>query len=140
MPVDPKRESWKPGMSFEYAVEEIDYIKGLAAEMGGAERIKRQHDGGRYTIRERVEKFVDPGSFIEAGPLVGAAEYDADGNLAGFTPGGFVMGLAEVNGAARCQWEATTSRSQVVARTTCGRAPGSSPSRSPCSTASPTCS
>jgi acetyl-CoA carboxylase carboxyltransferase component len=98
MPVDPNRESWKPGMSFEYAVEEIDYIKALGQEMGGPERIKRQHDGGRYTVRERVEKFVDPGTFIEAGPLVGAAEYDADGNLTEFTPGAYVMGLAEVNG------------------------------------------
>lgn len=98
MPVDPNRESWKPGMSFEYAVEEIDYVKALGREMGGPERIKRQHDGGRYTIRERVEKFVDPGTFIEAGPLVGAAEYDADGNLTDFTPGAYVMGLAEVNG------------------------------------------
>ena len=98
MPADPNRESWKPGMSFEYAVEEIDYIKGLAQEMGGPERIKRQHDGGRYTIRERIEKMVDSDSFIEAGPLVGAAEYDEDGNLTSFTPGGFVMGLAEING------------------------------------------
>jgi hypothetical protein len=30
MPVDPRRESWKPGMSFESAVEEIAYIRGLA--------------------------------------------------------------------------------------------------------------
>ncbi|MFN0145360.1 MAG: acyl-CoA carboxylase subunit beta [Dehalococcoidia bacterium] len=98
MPIDPKRESWKPGMPFDVAVEEIEYIKGLAAEMGGPERVKRQHDGGRYTIRERIEKFVDTGSFIEAGPLVGAAEYDGEGNLTGFTPGAYVMGLANVNG------------------------------------------
>ncbi len=98
MPVDPRRESWKPGMSFESAVEEIAYIRGLAEGMGGPERIKRQHDGGRYTIRERIEKMLDPGSFIEAGPMVGAADYDADGNLRDFTPGGFVMGLGEIDG------------------------------------------
>lgn len=98
MPIDSKRESWKPGMDWAAAVEEMAYIKTLAAELGGPERIERQHRGGRYTVRERVEKFVDPGSFLEAGPLVGAAEYDADGNLCEFIPGAYVMGLAELNG------------------------------------------
>ena len=98
MPIDPTRESWKPGMPWEQAIEDIAYIRGLAEEMGGPERIERQHAGGRYTIRERVEKFVDPGSFFEAGPLVGAAEYDDDGNLRSFNPGGYVMGLGEIDG------------------------------------------
>jgi len=98
MPIDPTHESFKPGMDWGRAVEEIAYIKGLAAELGGPERIERQHRGGRYTIRERIEKLVDPGSFVEAGPLVGAAEYDAEGNLASFVPGAYVMGLAEVGG------------------------------------------
>ena len=97
MPVDQTRESWKPGMDFDTAVDEIDYIRSLAEEMGGPERIKRQHDGGRYTIRERIEKMLDPGSFMEAGPLVGAAEY-VDGNLREFTPGAYVMGLGEIDG------------------------------------------
>src|ERR1700722_18447799 len=98
MPIDPTRESWKPGMDWDRAVEDIHYIRQLAGEMGGPERIERQHRGGRFTIRERVERFVDPGSFIEAQPLVGAADYDEDGNLVGFTPGGYVMGLAEIGG------------------------------------------
>ncbi|HJM76555.1 MAG TPA: carboxyl transferase domain-containing protein, partial [Dehalococcoidia bacterium] len=97
MPADQTRESWKPGMDFEAAVDEISYVRTLAEQMGGPERVKRQHDGGRYTIRERVEKMLDPGSFIEAGPLVGAAEY-GDGNLREFTPGAYVMGLGEIDG------------------------------------------
>jgi acetyl-CoA carboxylase carboxyltransferase component len=100
MTADPTHESWKPGMDWAKAVDEIDYIGGLALEMGGPERVERQHKGGRYTVRERIEKMVDPGSFVEAGRLVGAAEYDADGNLRGFTPGGYVMGLAEIDGRA----------------------------------------
>ncbi|HCU99839.1 MAG TPA: hypothetical protein DGL25_01455, partial [Dehalococcoidia bacterium] len=98
MPVDPHRKSWKPGMPWEQAIEDIEYIRELGREMGGVERIARQHAGGRYTIRERIEKMIDPGSFIEAGPLVGAAEYDEAGNLVNFTPGAYVMGLAEING------------------------------------------
>ena len=98
MPIDPQRETWKPGMSWEHAIEDMSYIRGLVREMGGPERIKRQHDGGRYTVRERIDKMVDPGSFVEAGPMVGAAEYDEDGNLCGFTPGAYVMGLGEIDG------------------------------------------
>ncbi len=98
MPIDPNRESWKPGMPWEKAIEDIDYIKELAAEMGGAERVARQHAGGRYTIRERIDKLLDAGSFMEAGALVGAAEFDEDGNLREFTPGAYVMGLGEIDG------------------------------------------
>ncbi|MCP3987517.1 MAG: hypothetical protein GY724_00450, partial [Actinomycetia bacterium] len=97
MPVDPNRESWKPGMSWEDAVDEIHYLRGLAGEMGGEERVTRHHDQGRYTVRERIEKMVDPGSFVEMGQLMGGAEYDTNGNLISFTPGGYVMGLAEID-------------------------------------------
>ena len=33
--------------------------------MGGKERVKRQHDTGRLTVRERIDKLLDPGSFVE---------------------------------------------------------------------------
>jgi len=98
MPIDPNRESWKPGMSWEKAIDDIEYIKGIAAEMGGQERIDRQHKAGLYTIRERLEKVLDPGSFIEYGPMIGAAEFDDNGNIIEFSPGGYVMGLGEIDG------------------------------------------
>ncbi|MCC7364935.1 MAG: hypothetical protein IT303_11240 [Dehalococcoidia bacterium] len=98
MPVDPTRESWKPGMGWDKALDDIDYIRGLARELGGPERIDRQHSQGRYTVRERIDQIVDPGSFMEAQPLMGAAEYDQDGNLRAFTPGAYVMGLGEIDG------------------------------------------
>ena len=81
MPIDHDREYWKPGMPWDKALEDIEYVKELASEMGGSDRIARQHSGGRYTVRERIEKILDPGSFLEAGPMVGAAEFDDDGNL-----------------------------------------------------------
>ena len=98
MPIDKNRDSWKPGESWDKALDELEYIRGLAREMGGPERIKRQHDGGRYTIRERIDRFVDEDSFFEAGPLVGAAEYDASGNLAEFLPGAYVVGMGKIDG------------------------------------------
>ncbi|MGH1490116.1 MAG: acyl-CoA carboxylase subunit beta [Acidimicrobiales bacterium] len=98
MPIDPNRESWKPGMDWAKAVDDIHYVRGLAEELGGQERIDRQHAGGRYTVRERITRMADPDSFIEMGPLMGAATYDENGNLTDFSPGGYVMGLAEIDG------------------------------------------
>jgi propionyl-CoA carboxylase beta chain len=36
-----------------------------ALEGGGAERIKKQHAGGKLTARERIDLLLDPGSFVE---------------------------------------------------------------------------
>ena len=55
MPVDQTRESWKPGQDWQGAIDEINYIKELAREMGGPHGVERQHRGGRYTIRERID-------------------------------------------------------------------------------------
>ncbi len=37
---------------------------------GGEVRVKRQHDAGKWTARERIEALVDPGSFVELDALV----------------------------------------------------------------------
>jgi acetyl-CoA carboxylase carboxyltransferase component len=31
----------------------------MAKRMGGADKVKRQHDGGRLTVRERIDRLVD---------------------------------------------------------------------------------
>ena len=49
-------------MSWEKEVEEIRRRVGLAKEMGGADNIKRQHDGGKLTVRERIERLLDAGT------------------------------------------------------------------------------
>ena len=50
-------------MSWEPELEELKRREAFAEELGGAERVKRQKDGGRLTIRERVEAVADAGSF-----------------------------------------------------------------------------
>ena len=49
-------------MDWQKEMDELRRREQLAEELGGPERVKRQHDGGRYTIRERIAKLVDPGS------------------------------------------------------------------------------
>ena len=85
-------------MSWQDEIDELKQREELAQEMGGEERIQRQHDNGRLTVRERIEKLVDKDSFHEIGALAGKAEYDTEGNLQNFTPSNFVLGTADING------------------------------------------
>ena len=41
----------------------------MAYQLGGEERVARQHADGKYTVRERIERLLDPGSFEEVGVL-----------------------------------------------------------------------
>ena len=76
---------------------EIDELrrKRLAQAMGGADKVKRQHDGGRLTVRERIDRLVDQGSFREIGSIAGKAEYDGRNDLVDLMPANVVMGRAQ---------------------------------------------
>src|SRR5258705_643489 len=37
---------------------------------GGEERLKKQHDAGKMTARERIDFLFDPGTFLETDKLV----------------------------------------------------------------------
>ncbi len=85
-------------MSWEKEIEELHLRESLSEQMGGEDKVARQHEFGKYTIRERVEKIADDNSFEEIGKLSGVAEYDDDGNLKSFMPANFVFGTAEIDG------------------------------------------
>ncbi len=68
------------------------------AELGGADKVARQHAGGRKTVRERVAGLVDAGSFHEIGATAGIAEYNDDNDLVRLTPANCVMGRARIDG------------------------------------------
>lgn len=66
--------------------------------MGGVDKVKRQHDQGRLTVRERIDKLIDKGSFHEIGAVSGIGEYDSSGELQKLTPANCVFGRARVDG------------------------------------------
>ncbi len=84
--------SWKP------EIEELRKREQLGRAMGGPEKIKRQHDGGKLTVRERIDRLIDAGSLHEIGATAGWAEYGAGGEIEKFTPANFVLGRAEIDG------------------------------------------
>jgi acetyl-CoA carboxylase carboxyltransferase component len=77
-------------------VDELHRREALAREMGGPDKIERQHTGGKLTVRERIDALLDPGSFHEIGALAGRATYE-DGELAAFTASNFVMGRGRID-------------------------------------------
>lgn len=68
--------------------------------MGGAEKVRRQHEGGRLTVRERIDRLLDAGSFHEIGGIAGSGEYDDNGDLISLTPANCVFGRGRVDGRA----------------------------------------
>ena len=71
---------------------------------GGEDKIDRQHEQGKLTARERIEQFLDEGSFEETDALVehgctdfGMAErkFPGDGVVAGY---GRVDGIGQLPG------------------------------------------
>jgi len=66
--------------------------------MGGVDKVKRQRDQGRLTVRERIDKLVDATSFHEIGAISGSAEYDEHGELTHLTPANCVFGRGKIDG------------------------------------------
>jgi acetyl-CoA carboxylase carboxyltransferase component len=85
-------------MTWEAELDELRRREALAEQLGGADKVERQHRFGKLTVRERIDKIVDPGSFWEIGKTAGVARYDDQGELVEFTPSNFVYGIAELDG------------------------------------------
>ena len=84
-------------MTWDPELEELRRREDMARQMGGADKVERQHAAGRLTVRERIDVLLDPGSFHEVGALTGQAEYE-DGELQSVLPTNFVMGRGRIDG------------------------------------------
>src|SRR3989449_2322518 len=82
-------------------MDTLKYLEELErrAELGGGEdRLRRQHDAGKLTARERIDLLFDPGSFEEVGKLVThrCRDFGMDEQI---IPGdGVVAGAGQVDG------------------------------------------
>jgi acetyl-CoA carboxylase carboxyltransferase component len=85
-------------VSWKREVDQIEERRRLATQLGGEEAVARQHERGRLTIRERIGRLADAGSFCEQGPLAGFSERDEKGELTSFAPANYVLGLTKIDG------------------------------------------
>ncbi len=83
-------------VSWEPELEELRRREELARQMGGKERVERQHASGRLTVRERIGRLFD--DFKEAGGIAGKATYAEDGELQDFLPANMVVGQGRIDG------------------------------------------
>ena len=83
--------TWQPEL------DELRHREQLARQMCGSDRVARQHAAGRLTVRERIDRLMDPGSFEEYGALAGFADYE-DGRLESFVPANSVAGTGRITG------------------------------------------
>jgi acetyl-CoA carboxylase carboxyltransferase component len=84
-------------MSWQKEVDEITRRRKLSEGLGGPDKIKRQRDAGRLTVRERIAMLVDEDSFREVGQLGGVGVYDANGDLTGVMPANILFGRARID-------------------------------------------
>src|SRR5437762_9155098 len=87
-----RRMNWKPEL------DDLARREAFAREMGGVDKVKRQRDQGRLTVRERIDRLVDADSFHEIGAISGVGEYDEHGGLKHLTPANCVFGRGKVDG------------------------------------------
>ncbi|MSQ31192.1 MAG: acyl-CoA carboxylase subunit beta [Dehalococcoidia bacterium] len=86
-------------MSIDASLEELRALKERALLGGGVERIEAQHERGKMTARERIDVFLDPGTFEEIDAL--AADFDNDEGER-FFGDAVVTGWGKVNGRTIC--------------------------------------
>jgi propionyl-CoA carboxylase beta chain len=66
--------------------------------MGGPERVRRQHEAGKLTARERLDLLLDPGSFVELDPFVVARSRDFGLDRVETPADGVVTGHGAIDG------------------------------------------
>ncbi|HSN41353.1 MAG TPA: carboxyl transferase domain-containing protein [Burkholderiales bacterium] len=77
-------------MAFEKLIEELKNRDAEALAMGGAEKLAKRKAEGHLNARERIDRLIDAGSFIESGRFARSNRPEvkhktpADGKVAGF--------------------------------------------------------
>lgn len=82
-------------MDIKSRLDELNRRRELGLQMGGKERIEKQHRLGHLTARERIEKLLDPGTFMETG-LLEQYEVPESGDKA--VPTSKVRGYGKIDG------------------------------------------
>jgi acetyl-CoA carboxylase carboxyltransferase component len=80
---DGTADEWKA------TLDDLSERRSTARAMGGEERLAKHRAAGKLDARARIEHFLDKGSFVELGTLVGGSEAPADA---------IVMGSGRVDG------------------------------------------
>ena len=79
-------------------IKHLDDLERRAELGGGADRLKKQHDAGKLTARERIDFLFDPGTFEETDKLVMHRCRDFGMDEAAIPGDGVVTGVGRIDG------------------------------------------
>lgn len=85
-------------MNWNEAIERLEAKRAKALLGGGQERIDKQHQFGKLTARERLEKLLDPGTFVETDNFVESRIDDFDLDKRRALGDGVITGYGEIGG------------------------------------------
>jgi len=85
-------------MGLKETINRLEDLNQQALQGGGAKRIERQHKLGKKTARERIDAFLDPGSFVELDRLKTHRCIDFDMEETKIPGDGVVTGHGTVDG------------------------------------------
>ena len=85
-------------MTIDERIEALRARREEAKKGGGEERIEKQHDRGKLTARERIDYFLDDGTFTEFDQLRTHRSHNFDMAERELLGDGVVTGYGEVNG------------------------------------------
>jgi len=85
-------------MSVQNKIHEMQDRKLAIRKGGGPEKIAKQHESGKLTARERIEKLADPGSFVEIDAFVEHRSVDFGMDKISAPGDGVVAGYATIDG------------------------------------------
>ncbi|MEF8887033.1 MAG: carboxyl transferase domain-containing protein, partial [Haloarculaceae archaeon] len=85
-------------MTMDERIEELEAMREEARKGGGEERIQKQHDQGKLTARERIDYFLDDGTFTEFDEFRTHRSHNFDMQERKYYGDGVVTGYGEVNG------------------------------------------
>ncbi|MHB9286329.1 acyl-CoA carboxylase subunit beta [Halobacteriales archaeon Cl-PHB] len=82
----------------EESIDELRELRTEAEKGGGEDRIEKQHDRGKMTARERIDYFLDDGTFTEFDQFRTHSCHNFDLEDEQYLGDGVVTGYGEVNG------------------------------------------
>lgn len=85
-------ETWDPEIAM------LRERQRIARQMGGEQKVLAQKSKGKLTVRERIERLLDPASFRELGSIAGTCQYGPNGEFLSYSPSNFLFGRGRIAG------------------------------------------
>ncbi len=86
------------GVSVEARISELRRKKAESLAGGGADRVEKQHQAGKYTARERIDLLLDAGTFVELDALRVHESHDFGMDKKHYLGDGVVTGWGMIEG------------------------------------------